>query len=117
MLELKNIYKIFQVTQNRLDDRIALNNINLKIEDGEFVTIIGGNGSGKSTLMNIITGSLFPERGSVILDGKDITNLSESKRAIFFGRVFQDPSAGTASQMSIFENLMISSRRTRRKIC
>ena len=111
MLELKNISKKFNLTGNKDDERIALNKINLKINDGDFVTVIGGNGSGKSTTLNIISGSLFPDEGQVILDNEDITKIKEYKRAKYFGRVFQDPMMGTASDMSVLENLEMAYRR------
>lgn len=111
MLELKNIVKIFNLTGNKDDIRVALNHVNLTIEDGEFVTVIGGNGSGKSTMMNIISGVLSPDEGSVIIDNHDVTNMKEHNRAKFIGRVFQDPMKGTAGDMSVLENLEIAIRR------
>ena len=111
MLELKNVTKTFNLTGNKEDLRIALNHVNLQIDSGEFVTIIGGNGSGKSTTMNIITGSLFPDEGNVVLSGMDITLMKEHQRAKYFGRVFQDPMMGTTAEMSCLENLEIAFRR------
>jgi len=111
MIELKNVTKVFNLTGNEDDKRIALNNLNLTIDDGEFVTIIGSNGSGKSTTLNIITGSLFPDEGRVILSGMDITEMKEHQRAKYFGRVFQDPMMGTTAEMSCLENLEIAFRR------
>lgn len=111
MLEIKNITKIFNKDQGVEYQKVALNNIAIDIKDGDFVTVIGGNGSGKSTLMNIVSGAYLPDHGNIIIDGKDVTNLSENKRAIYLGRVFQDPNMGTASNMSILENLQIASRR------
>ena len=111
MIELRNVTKVFNLTGNEADKRIALNHVNLKIDDGEFVTIIGSNGSGKSTTLNIITGSLFPDEGSVVLSGMDITNMKEHQRAKYFGRVFQDPMMGTTAEMSCLENLEIAYRR------
>ena len=115
MLEVKNASKIFKVSNNHEDDRLALQNVNLFVEDGEFVTIIGGNGSGKSTLMNVISGVFPLDEGSIIIDGQCIDKLTEYQRAKYLGRVFQDPRQGTASMMSIEENMMIATRRTRRK--
>ena len=111
MLEIKNVTKVFNLTGNKEDTRVALDNVSLTIKDGDFVTIIGGNGSGKSTLMNTITGVLTPEDGKVLLNDKDITNITEYKRAPYFGRVFQDPMLGTAGDMSVMENLEIACRR------
>ncbi len=114
MLKIKNVTKVFNLTGNKEDTRVALDNVSLTIKDGDFVTIIGGNGSGKSTLMNIITGVLTPENGKVLLNDKDITNITEYKRAPYFGRVFQDPMLGTAGDMSVIENLEIAYRRGKR---
>ena len=111
MIELRNVTKVFNLTGNELDRRIALDHINLTINDNEFVTIIGSNGSGKSTTMNIITGSLFPDEGNVVLSGMDITLMKEHQRAKYFGRVFQDPMMGTTAEMSCLENLEIAFRR------
>lgn len=111
MLQIENVTKVFNLTGAKEDKRIALDNISLNIEDGEFVTVIGGNGSGKTTLMNIIAGVFKPDSGSIILNGKDITKESEYKRAQYLGRVFQDPMMGTAGDMSVLENLEIAYRR------
>lgn len=113
MLELRNVSKKFNLTGSKDDDRVALDNVSLQIQSGEFVTIIGGNGSGKSTSMNIISGVMKPDKGSVLLNDVDITNLSEHERAQYFGRVFQDPMMGTCSDMSVLENLEIAYRRGR----
>lgn len=113
MLELRNVTKTFNLTGAKEDQRRALDNLNLTIESGEFVTIIGGNGSGKSTTLNIVSGAIKPDKGSVILNGQDITKMKEFERAGFFGRVFQDPMMGTASDMSVLENLEIAYNRGR----
>ena len=113
MLELKNVTKVFNLTGRNEDNRVALDHVNLQIESGEFVTVIGGNGSGKSTSMNIISGVMKPDSGSVLLNQVDITNLSEHQRAAYFGRVFQDPMMGTSGDMSVLENLEIAYRRGR----
>lgn len=89
----------------------ALRNIHLHIPEGSFTCIIGTNGSGKSTLLNTVAGSFLPDQGSLILDGKDITHWPEFRRAGLIGRVFQDPFAGTAAQMSIAENIVLAMRR------
>lgn len=109
MLELINVTKIFN--KGTVNEKIALDSINLTLNDKDFVTIIGGNGAGKSTLMNIISGKIKPDSGKIIIDGKDITSMSEHRRARFFGRVFQDPLMGTASNMLIEENLSVASKR------
>jgi len=111
MLELKNISKTFNMTSRKEDERVALDNLSLQIKDGEFVTIIGGNGSGKSTTMNIITGAVKPDKGSVLINGVDITKESDFQRAAYFGRVFQDPMMGTSGDMSVIENLEIAYQR------
>lgn len=113
MLELKNVTKTFNLTGNKEDLRVALDNINLQIESGEFVTIIGGNGSGKSTTINIISGLLKPDEGQVLLNNVDVTNMDEHQRAAYFGHVFQDPMMGTSGEMSVLENLEIAYRRGR----
>ena len=115
MLQVIDASKTFRVTNNHEDDRLALQNVNLSVEDGEFVTIIGGNGSGKSTLMNVISGVYPLDKGQIIINGNDVTKMTEYERAKYLGRVFQDPHQGTASMMSIEENMMIATRRTRRK--
>ena len=114
MLELRNVTKSFNLTGAKEDLRIALDHINLQIESGEFVTIIGGNGSGKSTTMNIITGLIKPDSGKVLLNNVDVTKMNEHQRASYFGHVFQDPMMGTSADMSVLENLEIAYRRGRK---
>ncbi|MBR0439583.1 MAG: ATP-binding cassette domain-containing protein [Bacilli bacterium] len=113
MLELKNVTKTFNLTGNKEDLRVALDNVSLQIESGEFVTIIGGNGSGKSTTMNILTGVIKPDKGKVLLNDVDITEMDEHQRAGYFGHVFQDPMMGTSGDMSVLENLEIAYLRGR----
>lgn len=109
MLELKNIHKTFN--KGTINEKIALNGVNLKLNQGDYVTIIGGNGAGKSTTLNAIAGVWPIDQGQVIIDGKDITDLPEHKRAKYLGRVFQDPMVGTAATMGIDENMAIAARR------
>ena len=111
MLKLTNVVKSFNSTGKPEDKITVLNGLNLTINDGEFVTIIGQNGSGKSTTMNLITGVMFPDSGSIELNGGDITKEKEHARARYFGRVFQDPMMGTVAEMSVLENMEIAIRR------
>ena len=113
MLELKNIKKTF--FPGTVNEKVALKGIDLTLEDGDFVTIIGGNGAGKSTLLNAISGVWKPDCGQVIIDGIDVTHLPEYKRAKYLGRVFQDPMMGTAKDMEIEENLALALRRGKRR--
>ena len=109
MLELKGVSKTFNM--GTVNEKKALVDIDFTIEDGDFITVIGGNGAGKSTLLNVIAGVYTPESGSIVLAGKDITRLPEHKRAKYLGRVFQDPMTGTAASMEIQENLALAYRR------
>ena len=109
MLELKNVHKTFNV--GTVNEKVALNGLELKLEDGDFVTVIGGNGAGKSTMLNAIAGVWPIDMGKILIDGKDITRLPEHKRARYIGRVFQDPMMGTAGTMEIEENLALAARR------
>ena len=112
MLSFSNVSKTFNPgTPNQ---RIALDNISLTLEKGEFVTLIGGNGAGKSTLMNAISGLFLVDSGKITLDGRDITFLPEYKRARDIGRLFQDPMKGTAPNMTIAENLALAHGRAAR---
>lgn len=112
MIEIINVKKSFG---DGTDKKTVLNGVNLKLEKGDFVTVIGGNGAGKSTLLNAIGGSIFVDEGKIIIGGKDITRTPEHKRAAFLGRVFQDPLNGTAADMQIIENLALAKRRGKRK--
>lgn len=114
ILKIENATKVFNLSGNIEDRRVALDNLTLEVEEGEWITIIGGNGSGKSTLMNIISGVHLLEQGSIYINGENVTKYPEYKRAKYLGRVFQDPNMGTAGKMSIEENLSIAYRRTSR---
>ena len=109
MLDLKNIRKTFN--SRTVNEKVALNGVNLHLNEGDFVTMIGGNGAGKSTLLNAIAGVWPIDQGSIVLAGEDITKLPEHKRAALLGRVFQDPMMGTAATMQIEENLALAARR------
>ncbi|MDD4569297.1 MAG: ATP-binding cassette domain-containing protein [Tepidanaerobacteraceae bacterium] len=111
MVILDHIQKIFH--QDTPNENQALNNLSLKIEDGDFITVIGSNGAGKSTMLNAMAGVFPINKGKIVLDGKDITNLAEHKRAAFIGRVFQDPMLGTSPSMTIEENLSMAYARPR----
>jgi len=113
MLQLKQIYKVFN--EGTPDEKIALNNVDLTLNKGDFVTIIGSNGAGKSTLMNIISGVLIPDEGSVHINGNNVTELPEYNRSRYIGRVFQDPMAGTSPSMTIEENLAIAYSRNKKR--
>jgi len=109
MLEIRNIWKTFNV--GTINQKTALSNVSLTLEDGDFCTIIGGNGAGKSTLLNAISGTWYVDQGEIFIDGVDVTKMREHKRAAFLGRVFQDPMMGTAADMRIDENLALAARR------
>lgn len=109
MLEICDVHKIFN--QGTINEKVALDGVNLKLNKGDFVTIIGGNGAGKSTTLNAIAGVWPINYGKIIIGGRDITKLPEHKRAPYLGRVFQDPMTGTAATMSIDENLALAARR------
>lgn len=111
MLNISNVYKTFNT--GTINEKKALNGVNLQLNPGDFVTIIGGNGAGKSTILNMIAGVYPIDAGSIILDGIDISDKPEHKRAKYLGRVFQDPMRGTAADMEIVENLALAYRRGR----
>lgn len=106
MLELKGISKTFDAG-TPMEVKV-MEDFNIQIREGDFITVIGGNGSGKSTMMNLISGTITPDKGLVLLNDFNISNMSENKRAPYFGRVFQDPKMGTASDMTILENLTLA---------
>ena len=109
MLDLKNVSKTFN--RGTVNARTALNDLTLHLDEGDFVTVIGGNGAGKSTLLNAIAGTFAVDCGSIAIGGQDVTRLPEYKRAALIGRVFQDPMLGTAATMQIEENLALAARR------
>ncbi|MCH5209552.1 MAG: ABC transporter ATP-binding protein [Oscillospiraceae bacterium] len=109
MLKINNIYKTFN--KGTVNEKRALNGVNLELQEGDFVTIIGGNGAGKSTLLNSICGVFRVDSGNIVIDGVDVTKLPEHKRAKYLGRVFQDPMMGTAADMWIEENMSLAYRR------
>ena len=106
MLHLTNITKTF--AKGTVNEKTALNGIDLHLEKGDFVTVLGSNGAGKSTMFGAIAGAFLPDSGSIVLDGKDITNLPDYKRSKYIGRMFQDPLKGTAPNMTIEENLALA---------
>ncbi len=111
MLEIKNIYKTFN--PGTINEKVALNGVSLSLNDGDFVTVIGGNGAGKSTMLNAVAGTWLVDEGQILIDGVNVTKLPEHKRAAYLGRVFQDPMTGTAATMEIQENLALAKRRGR----
>ena len=113
MLELSNVKKTFN--KGTVNEKPALTGVNLQLNDGDFVTVIGGNGAGKSTMLNMIAGVYPIDQGKVMLGGKNLTHMPEHKRAKYLGRVFQDPMKGTAATMGIEENLALALRRGKRR--
>ena len=113
MVKLEHISKTFNA--GTINQRVALNDVSLTLNDGDFVTVIGGNGAGKSTMLNAIAGVWPVDEGRILIDGQDVTALPEYKRAAFLGRVFQDPMTGTAATMGIDENLAMAARRGQRR--
>ena len=109
MLDLHNIYKTFNA--GTVNEKTALNGLNLHLNEGDFVTVIGGNGAGKSTMLNAVAGTWFVDEGKITIDDIDVTKLPEHKRAKYLGRVFQDPMTGTAATMQIEENMALAARR------
>ena len=113
MLEIKNLTKTFY--PGTVNEKLAMDHLNLQVNPGDFVTIIGSNGAGKSTLFNLIAGSFFPDEGRIRLDGTDITFLPEYQRARMIGRIFQDPMKGTAPSMTVEENMALSYLRSKQR--
>jgi len=113
MLQLKNIHKTFNL--GTINEKVALDGVDLVLNEGDFVTVIGGNGAGKSTTLNAIAGVWPIDEGAILIDGIDVTGLPEHKRAQYLGRVFQDPMTGTTATMQIEENLALASRRGKKR--
>ena len=111
MLELRNITKRFNA--GTVDETTVFDGFDFKVEDGDFVSVIGSNGSGKTTLLNLICGSLHPDEGKIIFNDRDITNVSEYKRAKIIGRVFQDPKMGTCPDLTILENMALADNKNK----
>ena len=109
MLKIENVVKVFN--PGTINEKVALNGLNLHLKEGEFVTVIGGNGAGKSTMLNAVAGVWEVDAGKILIDDVDITHLPEYKRAKYIGRVFQDPMMGTAATMQIEENMALAARR------
>lgn len=113
MLRVQNIYKTFNA--GTVNEKRALDNLSLELQEGDFVTVIGGNGAGKSTLLNALAGVWLVDQGEIYIDNVNVTKMPEHKRAQFLGRVFQDPMMGTAATMQIDENLALAARRGQKR--
>ncbi len=113
MLEIRNISKTFN--KGTINEKRALIDVSLTLRDGDFCTVIGGNGAGKSTVMNAIAGVWPVDSGRILIDGEDVSALPEFKRAVYLGRVFQDPMTGTAGDMQIVENMALAARRGQKR--
>ncbi len=113
MLKIIDVHKTFN--PGTINEKIALNGVNLHLNPGDFCTVIGGNGAGKSTTLNAVAGVWPVDQGAIVLDGQNITGVPEHKRAAYLGRVFQDPMTGTAATMEIQENLALAARRGKRR--
>ena len=113
MLKINNVYKTFNA--NTVNEKRVFEGLSLTLNEGDFVTVIGGNGAGKSTMLNVVSGAIIPDDGTVTIDGVDVTKLPEHKRAKYIGRVFQDPRMGTATDMWVEENMSIADSRGMRR--
>ena len=113
MLKIENVYKTFNA--NTVNEKKVFEGLSLTLNEGDFVTVIGGNGAGKSTMLNVVSGAIIPDDGTVTIDGVDVTKLPEHKRAKYIGRVFQDPRMGTATDMWVEENMSIADSRGMRR--
>ena len=113
MLKIHDVHKTFN--KGTINEKVALNGLELELDQGDFVTVIGGNGAGKSTMLNMIAGVYPVDQGSIVIDGVDVTGQPDYKRAAYLGRVFQDPMMGTAADMEIQENLAMAYRRGKKR--
>ncbi len=113
MLDIIDVHKTFN--PGTINEKVALDGVNLHIDTGDFCTVIGGNGAGKSTMLNAVAGVWPVDQGAIVLEGQNITGIPEHKRAAFLGRVFQDPMTGTAATLEIEENLALAARRGKRR--
>ncbi len=113
MVRLEGLRKVFK--KGTIDEKTAMDGLNLHIEEGDFVTVIGSNGAGKTTMLNLISGTYAPDEGEIYIDGTNVTQLPEHRRAKYLGRIFQDPLMGTASSMTIEENLAMADLRGQRR--
>jgi len=113
MVKLKDIRKTFK--KGTIDEKVAIDGLSLNIDKGDFVTVIGSNGAGKTTMLNLISGTCIPDEGDLFVDGNKVTRLPEHRRAKYLGRIFQDPLMGTASTMTIEENLAMADLRGKRR--
>ncbi|KAB0667692.1 ATP-binding cassette domain-containing protein [Oryzomonas japonica] len=109
MIELKNVSMLFN--PGTVNENLAISTINLKVKEGDFITVIGSNGAGKSTLFNLVAGTIIPSQGTILANDRDITREPEYRRARYIGRIFQNPLLGTASNMSLEDNMMITYRK------
>lgn len=109
MVRVQNLRKVFK--KGTIDEKVAIDGINLHVKKGDFVTVIGSNGAGKTSLLNLIAGTYASDEGKIFVDGDNVTRLAEHKRARYLGRIFQNPLMGTASSMTIEENLAMADLR------
>ncbi|MCA1754574.1 MAG: ATP-binding cassette domain-containing protein [Spirochaeta sp.] len=112
MIKMVNISKVF--SPGTVNENAAIRNVDLVVNEGDFITIIGSNGAGKTTLFNLISGNMIPTEGQVLINGRDVSKEQEFKRARYIGRIFQDPLLGTASTMTLEDNMMITHRKGRK---
>ena len=111
MLKIENVRKVFN--SGTVNEKVALNGLNLELKPGDFVTVIGGNGAGKSTMLNAISGVWKPDYGTIEIDGVDVTHLPEYKRSRRIARVFQDPKLGTSSHLTVLENFALADNKNK----